>query len=63
MLQLTNQEIQPGDIIECKGLKVVVSKILYQNNFDNQYILEFEDTNGNYRSWKQHVDGGKIYRK
>lgn len=53
--------LEPGDTIVCKGIKATIKEIKYQEWWDNYgFITEFTDTNGNYRSWKQGVDGGKV---
>ena len=61
------RQAQTGDIITCKGIKTVIDKIHYQDFYKSDrndgtcdWDIEFEDTNGKYRHWKQYFDGGKI---
>lgn len=55
-------QLEPGDTIVCKGIRATIKEIKFQEYWDS-YITEFIDTNGNYRSWKQEVDGGKVIPK
>ena len=56
--------LEPGDTIVCKGIKATIKEIIFQELWDGYgFITEFIDTNGNYRSWKQGVDGGKVIPK
>lgn len=57
-------QLEPGDTIVCKGIRATIKEIKYQDYFhDDGFITEFIDTNGNYRSWKQYIDGGKVISK
>lgn len=57
-------QLEPGDTIVCKGIRVTIKEIKYQDYFhDDGFITEFTDTNGNYRSWKQYIDGGRVIPK
>lgn len=57
-------QLEPGDTIVCKGIRATIKEIKYQDYFHNDgFTIEFIDTNGNYRSWKQHIDGGKVIPK
>lgn len=57
-------KLEPGDTIVCKGIKATIAKIAFQEWWkDYGFITEFTDTNGNYRSWKQGVDGGYVIEK
>lgn len=57
-------ELEPGDTIICQGIKATIKEIKSQEYWDGYgFITEFTDTNGNYRSWKQEVDGGKVISK
>ena len=57
-------KLEPGDKIVCKGIKATIKEILFQEWYeDTGFITEFTDTNGNYRSWKQGIDGGKVIPK
>ena len=56
--------LEPGDTIVCKGIKATIKEIKDQEYWnDYGFITEFIDTNGNYRSWKQGIDGGKVIPK
>ena len=54
------RDLRPEDIIHCGGVTCEIKEIKYQEpwNWRNAYYIEFLDTNGNYRSWKQNFDGG-----
>lgn len=57
-------QIEPGDTIICQGIKATIKEIKFQEYWDGYgFITEFIDTNGNYRSWKQSIDGGKVIPK
>ena len=57
-------QLEPGDTILCKGIKAIIKEIEFQEYWEGYgFITEFTDTNGNYRSWKQGVDGGKVIPK
>ena len=57
-------ELEPGDTIICQGIKATIKEITFQEYWEGYgFITEFIDTNGNYRSWKQGVDGGKVIPK
>lgn len=55
-------QLEPGDTIVCKGIKSTIKEVKYQD-WDGDFITEFIDTNGKYRSWKQCIDGGKVIPK
>ena len=56
--------LEPGDTIICKGIKATIKEIEFQEYWEGYgFITEFTDTNGNYRSWKQGIDGGKVISK
>ena len=55
-------KLEPGDTIVCKGIKSTIKEVKYQD-WDGDFITEFIDTNGKYRSWKQCIDGGKVIPK
>lgn len=67
-----NKELlEVGDTIVCNiniGFRTItdfhatIAKIAYQEPFSwrNAYYIEFWDTNGAYRSWKQKSDGGHV---
>ena len=57
-------KLEPSDTIVCKGIRVTIKEIEFQEYWDGYgFITEFIDTNGNYRSWKQGIDGGKVIPK
>lgn len=59
-----NFVLEPGDAIVCKGIKAIIKEIEFQDYWEGYgFIIEFTDTNGNYRSWKQEVDGGYVIDK
>ena len=55
-------KLEPGDAISCKGITAQIAKIIYQDydQHRNQFIAEFEDTNGVLRSLHQSIDGGEV---
>lgn len=56
--------LEAGDTIICKGIRATIKEVKFQEYWEGYgFITEFIDTNGNYRSWKQGVDGGKIIPK
>lgn len=64
------RRLVPGDLIECKGTKAWVIRIVSQQVYKNfsgdgkDYYVEFTDHCGKYRFWKSSEDGGKaIFRK
>ena len=54
------RQLKVGDIVYCKGIVCEIAEITYQEPWEwrEAYYIEFTDTNGNYRSWKQNFDGG-----
>ena len=56
--------IREGDKIVCMGMWVVVGEIIYQNEYahEGERDLEFIDSKGQYRHWKQHFDGGYVVK-
>lgn len=56
--------LETGDKIKCKGITCTIKEITFQEYWeDDGFYIEFHDTNGVYRSWKQWVDGGKVIPK
>jgi len=54
-------ELKPGDIITCQRIRAIIKEITFQEYWeDDGYYVEFRDTNGVYRNWKQWVDGGTV---
>lgn len=55
------RRLEPGDKIVCQGIEATIAEIKYQEYWeDDGFIVEFTDTNGIYRSWKQALDGGYV---
>ena len=65
MREKTEEKVlKPGDVIHCQGFVVTVKTIACQEWYeDTGFLTEFIDTNGNYRSWKQYLDGGYVEEK
>lgn len=59
------RQLVEGDKIFCAGHKVTIKQIAFQEPWEwrNAWYLEFTDTNGVYRSWKQNFDGGIAFDK
>ena len=56
-----HQILEPGDIIYRRGDRIEIKSIVHQEYWNRfGFIAEFYDTNGIYRNWKQHVDGGMV---
>lgn len=55
------RQLREGDKIHCKGITCTIAEIAWQEpwSWREAYYLEFTDTNGIYRSWKQNMDGGE----
>ena len=61
---------KPGDVVVCCGIRATIKEIYYQDYYDGPewgphqgWMIEFRDTEGNYRYWKQQYDGGHIEMK
>lgn len=54
------RDLRPGDKVHVNGITYEIKEIKYQEpwKWREAYYLEFYDTDGNYRSWKQVFDGG-----
>lgn len=54
------RDLRPGDVVHCQGIVCTIKEIVWQEPWEwrEAYYLEFLDTNGVYRSWKQNYDGG-----
>lgn len=65
MKKLVEVDLQKGDVIKCQGITCTIDTIAFQEpwSYRDSYYLEFTDTDGVYRSWKQKYDGGDAYRK
>lgn len=54
------RDLRPGDKVHVNGITCEIAEITFQEPWEwrEAYYLEFRDTNGVYRSWKQNFDGG-----
>ena len=54
--------LKVGDKIYCRGIVVKISEIIYQDvcAHEGEMDVEFVDSNGKYRHWKQYFDGGYV---
>ena len=54
------RQLQVGDTIRCQGIVATIATIAFQEPWEwrGSWYLEFRDTKGVYRSWKQNSDGG-----
>ena len=59
------RQLEIGDTIKCMGITATIASIAFQEPWEwrDAWYLEFTDTKGNYRSWKQNFDGGVAYDK
>ncbi len=59
------RQLVVGDTIKARGITATIAEITFQEPWEwrNAWYLEFTDTNGVYRNWKQSCDGGKAYDK
>lgn len=57
--------LEPGDKVFCQGILCTIQEIAFQEPWEwrEAFYLEFRDTNGVYRSWKQNFDGGYAIAK
>ena len=55
--------IQKGDKIHCSGITVEIAAVLYCDYSFHAFDIEFIDTDGNYRHWKQEQDKGYVIYK
>lgn len=57
---ISMRDLKPGDVVHVQGIVCEIAEIAWQEPWDwrEAYYLEFRDTNGIYRSWKQNFDGG-----
>ena len=49
-----------GAVITALGETVTIERVIYQFKERDGWDIEFVDTKGNYRHWKQWDDGGTI---
>lgn len=54
------RNLRIGDVIHVNGVTCQIAEIIYQEPWDwrKAYYIEFRDTDGKHRSWKQNIDGG-----
>lgn len=59
------RQLEVGDTVVCQGIKATIANIAVQEPWAwrDAWYIEFTDTKGNYRSWKQADDGGKAFDK
>lgn len=57
------KNVKRGDRIHCNGITVEIGKVVYQDYYAGTWDIEFFDTQGNYRHWKQALDGGHLVRQ
>lgn len=50
-----------GATIKCMGITACIDIVLYVYREREGWDIEFIDTTGHYRHWKQWYDGGEIY--
>lgn len=49
-----------GKTITCQGVRATIAIVYYAECYDDLWDIEFRDTNGVLRNWKQEFDGGHI---
>lgn len=54
------RKVRKGDRIHCMGITVTIQKVFYYDWWET-WDIEFIDTEGNYRHWKQAYDGGEFF--
>lgn len=57
------KQARKGDKIACMGEVVTIDKVLFADYCMGTWDVEFIDTDGNYRHWKQYFDGGQLIMK
>lgn len=57
------RQLKVGDTVKCQNVSATIAEITFQEPWEwrKAWYLEFTDTNGVYRSWKQDVDGGSAF--
>ena len=59
----TTMKAKVGDKVSAMGITAEIGKIIYQFYFNGAWDIEFVDSYGNYRHWKQEFDGGKLIQR
>lgn len=60
---LDHLRVRPGDVISCSAGSATIGAVIYADTSDpGSYDIEFRDDRGQYRHWKQAIDGGHIFR-
>lgn len=56
------KEARKGDVVKAQGIHAEIEKIYYQDydRHENMWDIEFLDTTGHHRHWKQCFDGGEL---
>lgn len=55
------KECKKGDKVKCYGITATIDRVISQfKDGDGLWDIEFYDTAGNYRHWKQRFDGGTL---
>lgn len=49
-----------GKTVVCQGVRATIAEVYDACYWNGKWDIEFRDTNGVYRSWKQEFDGGYI---
>ncbi len=52
--------VPEGTVIRAMGITATVKNVLYSETWHGEYDIEFIDTHGNYRHYKQWDDGGTV---
>lgn len=54
--------VKVGDKIWCRGIVTEIAEIVFQDDYDKDGLeVEFIDTEGKCRVWKQRFDGGYVF--
>ena len=54
------RNVEIGDKIHARGITVTITKILFQEHFSDDWDIEFLDDFGQYRHWRNWLDGGYL---